>query len=270
MAPWLFTPPPWLARRSSRPPPDAPAPRRLPAGDGFTLLELLVVLAILAVLAALLLPALGRGKTSAQRLKCLGNLRQLGLAARMYWDDNNGAAFRYRGISTNNGDLYWFGWLARGSEGSRAFDASSGALYPYLGGRGVEVCPALNYALADFKLKATGAAYGYGYNLQLSPPPDQPPANLTRATRPSDLVVLADAAQINTFQPPASPEHPMIEEFYYVNTNEATAHFRHDGRANVLAADGHATGARPVPGSLDPRLPPQLVGWLRPELHTFP
>ena len=38
----------------------------------------------------------------------------------------------------------------------------------YIGGGGVELCPALPYHLAGFKLKAAGAAYGYGYNLHLS------------------------------------------------------------------------------------------------------
>ena len=51
--------------------------------------------------------------------------------------------------------------MARGREGKRAFDPTFGALFPYLGGRGVEICPALNYALREFKLKASGAGYGY-------------------------------------------------------------------------------------------------------------
>src|SRR5205807_1061795 len=55
--------------------------------SGFTLLELLVCIAIIAVLAATLLPSLARGKMSAQRIKCVSNLRQLGLAAHLYWDD---------------------------------------------------------------------------------------------------------------------------------------------------------------------------------------
>ena len=87
-----------------------------------TLIELLVVLAIIAVLAALLLPAMNKSKASAQRIKCFSNLRQAGLAAQMYWDENGGHAFRYRGLATNGGDIFWFGWLARGSEGTRAFE----------------------------------------------------------------------------------------------------------------------------------------------------
>ena len=236
----------------------------------FTLIELLAVIAVVALLAGLVLPALGRSKVSAQRIRCFANLRQLGLAAQMYWDENNGNAFRFRGVATNGGDLYWFGWLARGREGKRAFDPTFGALFPYLGGRGVEICPALNYSLREFKLKASGAGYGYGYALCLSAPIDQPPVKVGKIARPTETAVFADAAQVNTFQAPASPDHPMLEEFYFVSTNEATAHFRHSQRASVAFCDGHVAPERPVEGSLDGRLSRQFVGRLRPEILAVP
>ncbi|MCI0536305.1 MAG: DUF1559 domain-containing protein [Verrucomicrobiales bacterium] len=232
---------------------------------GFSLVELLAVLAIVALLSALLLPVLSKSKASAQRIQCVNQLRQLGLATQMYWDDHGGDAFRWRGVATNNGRIYWFGWLEHGKEGQRQFDASHGVLFPYVSGRGLEICPAFNYANPRLKLKATGASYGYGYNLSLSAPSNDSPINVSKIGRASELVLLADAAQVNTFQPPASPEHPMLEEFYYVSTNEATAHFRHQSVGNAVFCDGHVAREKPASGSIDQRLPREQVGRLRNE-----
>ena len=57
--------------------------------SGFTLIELLVVIAILGVIASLLLPAFSRAKARARDAVCRSQLRQLGMATRLYTDDHD-------------------------------------------------------------------------------------------------------------------------------------------------------------------------------------
>ena len=102
--------------------------------------------------------------------------------------------------------------------------------------------------------------------------------NANKVSRPADTALFADAAQVNIFQDPASPTHPMFEEFYYLDletnysnpNNRPNGHFRHSQKANVTFADGHVAMEKPVAGSFDQLLPNQFIGQLRPEILKLP
>jgi prepilin-type N-terminal cleavage/methylation domain-containing protein/prepilin-type processing-associated H-X9-DG protein len=236
----------------------------------FTLVEMLVVIALLAALVALLLPVLQGGRAAARQTACRNNLRQMQAAFTLYLADHDGQFFPY--IRTNEGarTLYYFGLSAPGAEGSRAIDKNRAVLAPYLEQvGGVEVCPAFAYGSGLVKAKYDVASYGYGLNAgMLAGMPEWSAAgrpNWFHVARPAETITWADAAQVNTFQPPATPGNPLIEEWYYLNNaSPPNFHFRHRGLVNAAMADGSVHAL--APARLDPRAD-GLTGYIANQAH---
>ncbi len=65
-------------------------PPRDNSAGGFTLMEVLVVLVITAVLATLMVTAIASARAAAHRTACLSNQHQIGIAIRLYSQDNYG------------------------------------------------------------------------------------------------------------------------------------------------------------------------------------
>ena len=78
--------------------------RILKQNKAFTLIELLVVIAIIAILAALLLPALAAAKRKAQRINCISNIKQVGIAFRL-WEGDNGDRYPMAVSTIQSGSL---------------------------------------------------------------------------------------------------------------------------------------------------------------------
>lgn len=227
-------------------------------------MELLTVIGIVGVLAALIFPVLGRARGAAYSAACMGNLRQMQTAYTMYLADNEGRFFTWSDGNVNGKELLYYGLSSKGAEGAREIDKSKAKLAPYLGQiGGVEICPSLPYRAPYFKQKYEIASYGYGINGNLlANGPGGKYCSISQVMRPSQTIAWGDAIQINTFQPPASPKNPMLEEFYWFDiVGSPKFHFRHNGRCNVVMMDGSVRSFRP--DRLDPRCD-GLSGYIEP------
>lgn len=247
-----------------------------PLSSGFSLLELLTAISIVAILFALTVTQiLPRAVEAGKMAKSTSNLRQLGLATHLYLSDHDERFFPYR-EDLPEGTLWYFGLEAAGGargEGDRELDVTRSPLFPYIQQvGGIEICPGFDYQDVLWKPKFRGASWGYGYNILLGPiyrgdgVPLHPGNTYDGLSSPSGVLIFGTCAQVNTFQAPASPENPMLEEFYLIEDTYRTIHFRFGGgeKALFVFADGHVAALPPYPSEMDQRLPSARVGRITP------
>lgn len=110
----------------------------------FTLVELLVVIAITAMLLAILVPALSRARRAAYRTVCAGNLKQLGLCAKMYAYDNT-----HYPVCVGEVSEKWSDYLADKSIANGRFMGVPVSLMPYHNSPEIYVCTVLKKMNCD-------------------------------------------------------------------------------------------------------------------------
>lgn len=212
----------------------------------FTLVELLVTIAIIALLASLLLPALANGKSKAHQTECAGNLRQWGLAYRMYADDNwDFLPRRGQGVQVLaqiNRPEDWFNALPSYFGLSAFEDMITNNVTPAAHSKSVFVCPVAENPGGTYFLP-------YGMNMNLSPWNLPLAIKFAQVVQPEYVVAMADAPgpYASTF-PSTRPYSPVA---------------RHASKVNLLFLAGAVqsyAGSYVGCGTGDPRRPD--IHWL--------
>jgi prepilin-type processing-associated H-X9-DG protein/prepilin-type N-terminal cleavage/methylation domain-containing protein len=212
--------------------------------SAFTLVELLVVIGIIGLLVSILLPTLSKARQSAQTIKCLSNLRQLGLATNMYIDEWRGyLPYPTTQLGSNDASL-WFNVLDPYlQEAFRGANTRTG------------VAAERNYA--DYKQCVFYESFGggkdggaqdstkeysrsYKMNSMLRHNNPKSQAKVTEISRTSEFVYIGDGLSMDLVgEIPDNFENGQFS-MEVNDITEASPALRHNGGANILFVDGHA------------------------------
>lgn len=212
------------------------------ARRGFTLIELLVVIAIIVVLTALLLPSLSKARLHAQATVCSSNLRQVGMAALMYANDNE----QWLPAATLAGSTpgYWKLETAVYMRGKET-DWNSMIKDWRFGVRGPYACPSfagVSGPCQNHYKNNPGLYGGLAWSNSISYSGNaQNRARLRKFTNPYESALAGDSLDVNQYYATLESYHYNYMYLYYLGSYPVDQRIarRHQNGLNILWADMH-------------------------------